>query len=141
MSHLATLIQRVKSIERRGDTLPKPLPPQPIGMEWGMLKNMLEYMVYWDDWTQGEGEAALELLERYGWADITLEELERAELQSRLEREQDPARRSILLEAIENPFKDAPPAYQRGAKYTARKLMQMREELQRDLRAMMGVEE
>lgn len=141
MSHLATLIQRVRAIERRGDTLPKPLPPHPISLEWGVLKNMLEYMVYWDNWSHEEGKTALDMLEFYGWADITLEEIERAELKSRLEREEDPARRSILKECIDNPFKDAPKAYQRGAKYTARQLLERREELQRDMRTMLGVSE
>ena len=35
----------------------------------------------WDDWTPEEGREALELLEKYGWADTTLEDLERSEIE------------------------------------------------------------
>ncbi len=123
MSHLATLINRYKSLKRQGSGPCPPTPSQPLGRMWGTLKNMLEYLTLWDDWTMGEGQAALTILDSEGWADMTLEQVEVLELQARMQTATGPYRDSIRQTLEDGPYSDSPPGVRRAARLTARQLV------------------
>jgi len=71
MSHLTTLIKRIKYMEsKKAD--PK------SSLFQGRLMNIAEYLVYYNDYTKEEAEEAVKILKKYGFnVDLTPQGIER----------------------------------------------------------------